>query len=83
MTVNTCQEVVDLVTSYFEGALPPSERLAFERHVAICPPCRSYLSQMRSVRRIASRPLGEDDLSETVRGTLLAAFADWQNRSRE
>lgn len=82
MTVSTCQDVADLVTSYLEEALPPDDRLAFERHVAICPPCRGYLSQMRVVIR-AGGSLREVELPEPVRVKLLDAFAGWRDRSEK
>ena len=30
----TCQELVELVTDYLEGALPAAERARFEAHLA-------------------------------------------------
>lgn len=33
----TCQELVQLVTDYFEGALEPADRARFEAHVAAVP----------------------------------------------
>lgn len=72
-----CQQVVELVTDYVEGALPASERLAFEQHVAACPPCRAYFAQMRTVIRVAGS-LREDDLPEPVREKLVGAFRDWK-----
>lgn len=73
----TCRQIVDDVTEYLDGGLPTPERVAFERHVAICPPCRGYLSQMRKVTRAAGG-LREDDLSPGVREGLLRAFSDWK-----
>ena len=74
----TCQQVVDLVTEYLDGGLEPHERLAFERHVAICPPCRGYLSQIRRVSRVAGS-LTEDHVPERLRSSLLEAFRDWKS----
>ena len=76
----SCRQVVDLVTDYVDGALPSSERLAFEQHVAICPPCRAYFAQMRAVVRVAGS-LREDHLPEPVRENLRNAFRDWKRRS--
>ena len=45
----SCEDVVRLLTDYQEDALPMAERLDFERHVAVCPACRGYMSQMRAV----------------------------------
>lgn len=73
----TCQAVVELVTEYLEDALAADERLAFERHVAICPPCRGYLSQMRRVSRVGGALKG-DDVPEHLRSSLIDAFRDWK-----
>jgi anti-sigma factor RsiW len=43
----TCKELVELVTDYFEGSLPRSERRRFERHLTGCDGCSVYLEQMR------------------------------------
>lgn len=73
----SCQQIVDLVTEYLDGGLEARERLAFERHVAICPPCRGYLSQLRHVSRVAGT-LSEDDVPERLRTSVLEAFRDWK-----
>jgi anti-sigma factor RsiW len=72
----TCRQVVELVTEYLEGGLEVDERLAFERHVAVCPPCRGYLSQFRLITRAAGT-LREEDVPEPLRESLLDAFRDW------
>jgi anti-sigma factor ChrR (cupin superfamily) len=77
----SCQQVVDLVTEYLEGGLETGDRVAFERHVAICPPCRGYLSQIRAVTRVAGT-LREDDLPLSVRENLLDSFAEWKKSRR-
>lgn len=72
----TCRELVGLVTEYLEGALPPAERLRFERHMAVCPPCRGYMTQIRETVR-ASGGLTEETISPDARDALLEAFSDW------
>lgn len=72
-----CEQIVELVTDYLEGALPPEERLAFEQHVSACASCRGYFTQMRTVIRVAGS-LAADDLSEEVRERLVEAFRDWR-----
>lgn len=81
MTVRSCQDVVELVTSYLDNAMPTTERLEFERHVAICPPCRAYVSQIRKVVKSAGA-LHEDELPEHVRASLVAAFKNWHGGKR-
>jgi anti-sigma factor RsiW len=73
----SCQELVELVTEYLEGALPGPQRLAFEQHVAICPPCRGYFAQLRKTIRVGER-LREQDLPPHVRDALLASFRNWK-----
>ncbi len=73
-----CQEVVELVSDYLEGALPSGERRRFERHLAGCPHCTEYLAQMRETIRLSGR-LAPDDLSPQ----LLADFTELYRRWRE
>ena len=69
----SCEDVVRLLTDYQDDALPVPERLDFERHVAVCPACRGYLSQMRAVLG-AARAGGGEGLPAADEAALLAAF---------
>ena len=75
----TCKELVELVTEYLEGTLPPETREAFEAHLSVCPGCDTYLDQMRETVRVTGT-LTEEQLDPTVRDQLLAAFRDWRRR---
>ena len=75
----SCRELVALVTEYLEGTLPRFERIRFERHVAVCPPCRAHLDEMRETIR-ASGAITEESISPAARDDLLEAFADWSER---
>lgn len=44
-----CQQVVELVTDYLDGALSRRDRRRFEAHLRSCPNCSAYLAQIRSV----------------------------------
>lgn len=72
----SCREIVQLATDYLEGAMPAETRLRFERHIAICPPCRGFLGQMRETLRVSGE-LSEESLSPRARENLLEAFRDW------
>jgi anti-sigma factor RsiW len=74
----TCRELVELVTDYLEGALPPEERARFDAHLERCDGCRLYLEQVRTTIRIthAARPV--EDRPEIA--GLMAAFRDWKRR---
>jgi anti-sigma factor RsiW len=71
----TCQQLVELVTDYLEGALPPDDTARFEAHVAGCPGCDTYLEQMRSTIAV-TRASGEAVEPAAV-SPLLVAFRDW------
>jgi anti-sigma factor RsiW len=73
----TCQELVELVTDYLEGALPPGERERFEAHLAECEGCANYVTQMRTTVRLVGA-LCEEDLHPAARETLLGAFRDFR-----
>jgi anti-sigma factor RsiW len=49
-----CREVVELVTEYLGGTLPPRDRERFDQHLATCPPCTAYLAQMRTTLELAA-----------------------------
>ncbi len=42
-----CQQAVELVTDYLEGALGRRDRRRFESHLRACPNCRAYLEQIK------------------------------------
>jgi anti-sigma factor RsiW len=72
-----CQELVEVVTDYLEGALPLDDLLRFEAHLAECPPCREYLEQFRRTISIVGR-IDPAAVSERSREQLLAAFRGWR-----
>ena len=76
----TCQELVELVTDYLEGALPGADVERFESHLVICPGCATYVDQFRETIRLTGR-LREDDLEPAARETLLSQFRTWKQRS--
>jgi predicted anti-sigma-YlaC factor YlaD len=73
----TCQEVVELVTDYLEGALTDEEVALFEEHLELCDGCRYYVEQMRITIATVGR-IEESDVPDELRADLLAAFRDWK-----
>lgn len=76
-TYLTCEELVELVTEYLEGALAPADATRFEEHVMTCPPCNSHLDQMRRTIETVGR-LKADNLEPSVEHDLLEAFRTWK-----
>jgi predicted anti-sigma-YlaC factor YlaD len=73
----TCQDLVELVTEYLEGALAPVDRERFEAHLRECDGCTGYLEQMRQLAAALGR-LTEETIPEDARHTLLDAFGNWK-----
>jgi anti-sigma factor RsiW len=73
----TCQELVELVTNYLEGALPSAERIRFEEHLTGCAGCQAYLEQMRDTISILGR-VTEEPLEPATRDQLLDLFRNWK-----
>lgn len=73
----SCQELIELVTDYIEGALSPEESARFERHVNSCSDCSAYLAQMRRTIEIVGM-LEESDIPADARAQLLRIFRAWK-----
>ena len=76
----SCQELVELVTDYLEGALPRELEDRFERHIAHCSGCQAYLAQMRATIR-ATGTLTAESVSPEAEQALLDAFRGWRSSS--
>jgi anti-sigma factor RsiW len=72
----SCQEVVELVTDYLEGALPVAERQRFEEHIERCTGCRRYVEQMRTTLSVTGE-LSPETLTPEAEQALLEAFRTW------
>ena len=75
-----CQELVEVITDYLEGALPERDRTRFEEHLAVCGKCQEYVEQFK--RTIdAVGVVREADLDPEVRAGLMEAFRGWSRSS--
>jgi anti-sigma factor RsiW len=73
----SCQEMVELITDYLEGALSEADHERFEAHISACEACTMYLDQIRDTLSLIGS-IGPEDLSPAAERELLAAFADWK-----
>ncbi len=73
-----CQELVEFVTDYLEGALARSTRARVERHLAACPFCVTYVEQIRQIITTASA-VAPRRLSPAAQQRLLEAFRGWHS----
>jgi anti-sigma factor RsiW len=75
----SCQELVELVTTYLEGALSAEDETRFEEHIAGCDGCAAYLEQMRATIRLVGR-LTPEAIPADAERELLEAFRSWKAR---
>ena len=73
----SCQELVELVTDYLEGALPEEAHLRFEDHISRCGACKIYLEQIRQTISLLGH-LPENGLTSEAESVLLDAFRGWR-----
>ena len=76
-----CQQAVELVTDYIEGALSRADRRRFESHLAGCPHCTEYFEQMRVTIQLSGR-VEPDELPPEVRHEIVALYRKWHADAR-
>ena len=75
-----CREFVELITDYWEGALPEDQVALVEEHLVMCDWCKTYLDQMAvTVKAMPEAAEAEPVPAETQRA-LLTAFREWTER---
>jgi anti-sigma factor RsiW len=77
----SCQELVELVTAYLDGALPAQVVQALDEHVQDCHFCAEYIQQMRTTVRLSAATAAAELEQRPDRDALLAAFRDFQRRA--
>ena len=73
----SCQELVELVNEYLEGALGADDRARFETHLDDCDGCLNYLNQMRKTIELVGR-LTEESMPAPAIDELMGAFRTWK-----
>ena len=73
-----CQDLVEVVTDYLDGALSEVDHQRFEEHLAICERCAAYVEQIRltivATGSVGARP---EALPVELRDGIREAFRDW------
>jgi anti-sigma factor RsiW len=73
----TCHEVIELLSSYIDGALSADDTRRVDEHLALCDGCATYLEQMRETIRLTGM-VTDQQVPEDDKAALLAAFRDWR-----
>ena len=72
-----CQQAVELVSGYLEGALSRTDRRRYEAHLAGCPHCTEYLAQMRKTIELTGA-LTPDDLTPQMQDEFITLYRQWR-----
>jgi hypothetical protein len=75
-----CQDFVELVTEYLDGAMSPGERVRFEAHIDHCDECRTYLAQFRDTIAAVGH-LPPESIEPEAEARLLDVFRDWKRET--
>jgi anti-sigma factor RsiW len=72
-----CQQAVELVSDYLEGALSKADRRRYEAHLTGCPHCTEYLAQMRKTIELTGT-LTPDDLTPQMQDDFIGLYRQWR-----
>jgi anti-sigma factor RsiW len=73
-----CNELVELITDYLEGAMPQRERDRVDEHLATCDGCTTYLEQFRTTIMLTGL-LREEHVPAAAREALIGVFRAWRS----
>lgn len=65
----TCRQLVDLLSDYVDGELPPKLRRQLEAHVQDCEPCMAFINTFKQTQTMA-RTLHSEDMPPELRQRL-------------
>ena len=72
-----CQQVIELITDYLEGALSRRDRRRLERHLRSCPNCSAYLEQFKATIAL-NGTIEPEDLSPEAEAELRELYRKWR-----
>jgi anti-sigma factor RsiW len=72
-----CNEIVELVTAFLDGAMTADDRVRFEQHLVVCEACAVYVDQVRQTIRLTGR-FGAPELSAQARDSFVTLLRGWK-----
>ena len=74
----SCQQMTEVVTDYFDEALPPDDHQRFERHLTYCAGCGRYVDQMRETIKQTGTVARDESLPPALRERIVDQFRNWR-----
>ena len=80
----TCHELIDFLYLYLENELPGPRRAEFERHLAVCPSCRTYIETYRDAIILEKKAFHDsaEALLQEAPEELIAAILELGKKAR-
>jgi len=78
--MQTCQDIIELLSDYMDGQLPAARRVDLEAHLALCTACLEFMQSLRETQGRV-RNLRCDDMPVEVHDRL-RAFLDRTTKGR-
>lgn len=72
-----CNELVEKVTDFLDGALAGEDVGRFDHHAGLCPGCQAHLNEVAVMLRLTSHVPAEP-LPERLEADLLTVYRDWR-----
>ena len=72
-----CQQAVEMITDYLEGALSRRDRRRLDAHLRARPNCSAYLEQIRLTIQLTGT-VEADDLSPQAQAELTELYRRWR-----
>jgi hypothetical protein len=69
-----CNRAIGLLGDLLEGALDPSTERDLRAHLAVCPPCVTFLHQLEQTRALVGRLPDAAELPEQTQELLVREF---------
>jgi anti-sigma factor RsiW len=76
MKTMECNELVERVTDYLEGAIDTPDRIRLDDHLQMCIGCEAHLGEVRCTLRLLSN-MPAEPMSDELESSLLATFRTW------
>ena len=73
-----CQQAVEMVTEYLEGALSRRDRRRFESHLRGCANCSAYLEQIRMTIELTGA-MDPEELTPEAKQDLIDLYRRWRS----
>jgi hypothetical protein len=74
-----CNELVEKVTDYLDGALPQEDQVRWQQHVAVCVGCVGHLDEVDTMLGLMSS-IEPEPIDCGLEDNLVSIYRQWSER---